>query len=144
MLYVQGHLLNQRLGGPGRAHNLTPISRSANARHESEVESAVKDLVAGGAVLQYQVTVKYGTHNELDPAIKRLRTEISTLAAAGTVKNKSKIDDLQKRIEFMQYEQKNLCVSFKIKYAKLKKKGTKWVVAESPKTPTIKNVLPEE
>ena len=31
--YVSGHLLNNKLGGPGRAHNLFPITAYANQQH---------------------------------------------------------------------------------------------------------------
>lgn len=43
--YIRGHLLNQNLGGPGKNHNLFPITRSANAVHETGIESTVKDWV---------------------------------------------------------------------------------------------------
>lgn len=59
--YVLGHLLNQRLGGPGTSWgNLTPISRSANGLHESQVESVVKNAVDAGKVMRYEVRVVYG------------------------------------------------------------------------------------
>ena len=142
-LYVQGHLLNQRLGGPGRAYNLTPISRSANAAHERVAESAVKDLVSAGAVLRYKVVAKYGKHKSLNPLIVRLHSEISTLEKQGKTKNKAKIDALDATIDSIQYEQSNLCLSFKITYNKLKKKGSSWVIDGSAKSATIENTLPE-
>ncbi|NAZ14720.1 hypothetical protein GT020_01370 [Glutamicibacter soli] len=43
--YIRGHLLNQNLGGPGENRNLFPITRSANAVHETGIESTVKDWV---------------------------------------------------------------------------------------------------
>ncbi len=43
--YIRGHLLNDNLGGPGRAVNLFPITAQANADHHSKIESYVKDWV---------------------------------------------------------------------------------------------------
>ncbi|MEL6619997.1 MAG: DUF4157 domain-containing protein [Pseudomonadota bacterium] len=44
--YIQGHILNDNLGGPGNDwKNLTPLSRSANALHEKRFESEVKAKV---------------------------------------------------------------------------------------------------
>ncbi|MDM0001803.1 DUF4157 domain-containing protein [Variovorax sp. J22P240] len=54
--YVQGHLLNQRVGGPGARFNLTPITKKANAQHEEFVESKIKDEIEAGKVLFYSVT----------------------------------------------------------------------------------------
>jgi hypothetical protein len=44
-LYVLGHLLSQKLGGTGVPGNLTPITISANALHESRVESTLKTAI---------------------------------------------------------------------------------------------------
>jgi hypothetical protein len=58
--YVQGHLLNHNLGGPGLRHNLTPITQKANSDHKNNVENELKDLVHApkGAVIYYKVTAK--------------------------------------------------------------------------------------
>lgn len=53
--YVQGHLLNHNLGGPGMRFNLTPITKQANNDHKNLVETQIKDKVAGGMVLYYYV-----------------------------------------------------------------------------------------
>ncbi len=47
--YVQGHLLNKHLGGPGRGswENLTPLSVSGNALHKNRFETHVKQAVNG-------------------------------------------------------------------------------------------------
>jgi len=60
-LYVQGHLLNRLLGGPGDAiKNLTPITYSANANHLTQAESTVKKLVNDEKkAVRYSVVVKY-------------------------------------------------------------------------------------
>ena len=44
-LYVRGHLLNERLGGPGTEENLTPITYSANANHLNAVERHLKSWI---------------------------------------------------------------------------------------------------
>jgi hypothetical protein len=42
--YIQGHLLSEQLHGPGDTwRNLTPLSRSGNGQHVSQVESKLKD-----------------------------------------------------------------------------------------------------
>jgi hypothetical protein len=43
---VQGHLLNQNLGGPGNEKkNLTPLARTTNTKHEKSSETHVKNAV---------------------------------------------------------------------------------------------------
>jgi hypothetical protein len=46
-VYIKGHLLNEKLGGPGEERNLFPITGSANGSHSREVETPVKRLVTG-------------------------------------------------------------------------------------------------
>ncbi len=44
---VQGHLWNEKLGGPGNArNNLTPITKSANSQHNAKVEGSIEDRFA--------------------------------------------------------------------------------------------------
>jgi len=43
--YVRGHLLNDVVGGPGRAKNLFPITQRANQLHEQSIENQVKTWV---------------------------------------------------------------------------------------------------
>jgi hypothetical protein len=57
-LYVRGHLLNNKLGGPGTEENLTPLTYTANALHEKMVESDLKTLVNDQKkMVHYEVTV---------------------------------------------------------------------------------------
>jgi hypothetical protein len=58
---VQGHLLNQRLGGPGnRLENLAPITKSTNTTHSTRIEEKVIDLVHNqDQVVEYHVEAKY-------------------------------------------------------------------------------------
>lgn len=68
--YVRGHLLNARLGGPGRGadswKNLTPLFQNANSDHERKFEGPVKRAVRGEGyarpqqVKDFQVTAHYG------------------------------------------------------------------------------------
>jgi hypothetical protein len=59
--YILGHLLNQKLGGMGNMwENLTPLSRSGNAQHETQVEDAIKKVVDKKKTVRYDVQVRYG------------------------------------------------------------------------------------
>ena len=88
--YVLGHLLNQKLGGPGNTFdNLTPITRSANGTHESLVEHNIKNAVDNGNRVEYTVTPTYGRDVE---------------AAKNAVK-KSNIGDKDKVKEIIEEEQ---------------------------------------
>ncbi|MGB6690306.1 MAG: hypothetical protein WBE76_20930 [Terracidiphilus sp.] len=58
--WVQGHLLNHHLHGPGVAENLVPITDQLNRIMEKWAEKVVKDMVlAKGHILKYQVTVDW-------------------------------------------------------------------------------------
>ena len=46
-LYVQGHLLNNHLGGPGsNFNNLTPLTQDANGQFEKDAESYIKNRLS--------------------------------------------------------------------------------------------------
>jgi hypothetical protein len=59
---VQGHLLNENLGGPGNdMRNLAPISKTANSEHLHQVETLAKDaVIANGGSADYSVEVVAG------------------------------------------------------------------------------------
>jgi hypothetical protein len=40
--YIRGHLLNDKLHGPGKWKNMTPLTRQANKDHEASIESRLK------------------------------------------------------------------------------------------------------
>lgn len=63
MYMVQGHLLNDKLGGPGNTlFNLTPLVRQANSQHHAKIERHLKAAVlTQGCIAQYHVTADYGT-----------------------------------------------------------------------------------
>jgi hypothetical protein len=64
-LYVLGHLLNHKLGGPGdMVANLTPITFSMNKRHSAQVESILKANVGTKTKprwFYYEVKVTYAS-----------------------------------------------------------------------------------
>jgi hypothetical protein len=67
--YVQGHLLNYELGGPGVRFNLTPLTNSANGNHRSKVEEKIKKWLENSKVkaVFYEVVVGvYGKHDFSD------------------------------------------------------------------------------
>lgn len=49
-LFIRGHLLNEKLGGPGLAKNLYPITDAANFEFSSKVENPLKQAVHGKIV----------------------------------------------------------------------------------------------
>jgi len=58
--WVQGHLLNHHIHGPGVPENLVPITDQLNRIMEKWAEKIVKDMVlAKGHILKYQVTVDW-------------------------------------------------------------------------------------
>jgi len=60
--YVQGHLLNHHLYGPGIDVNLVPISRTLNSRMSSKVEEQLKGRVLEqNKVISYEINVVFGT-----------------------------------------------------------------------------------
>ncbi|HSE15983.1 MAG TPA: hypothetical protein VLB46_02960 [Pyrinomonadaceae bacterium] len=59
--YILGHLLNNKLGGPGNIWgNITPLSRKGNAQHVTQVETAVKNEVESSKIVRYEVQARYG------------------------------------------------------------------------------------
>lgn len=69
-LYIKGHLLNQKLGGPGdKLENITPITYSANATHENRVESILKETVTKKSkrLVHYEVHVNYPSSMRVVP-----------------------------------------------------------------------------
>ncbi|MCX8533048.1 phage tail protein [Chryseobacterium luquanense] len=58
--YVRGHLLSEKLHGIGIWPNLTPLSRSANRNHESQIEKTLKEGIEGGVAYHYHVQAVYG------------------------------------------------------------------------------------
>nr|WP_238431390.1 DUF4157 domain-containing protein [Streptomyces cavernae] len=58
---VQGHLLNDNVGGPGDTlYNLTPLTKTGNGNHHSMAEYNVKKEIANGNIVEYEVWAIYG------------------------------------------------------------------------------------
>src|SRR5579875_1674626 len=55
LFWVQGHMLNHNVHGPGTTANLVPISNTLNTNMRAMVEEEVKKRVAKGEVLRYVV-----------------------------------------------------------------------------------------
>jgi DNA uptake protein ComE-like DNA-binding protein len=79
--YIKGHLLNQKLGGPGEWPNLVPLSRKGNARHETQAEAVVKRTVDLGAIVDYAVTPEYATRGAIKSLLARLEASREAQAA---------------------------------------------------------------
>ncbi len=117
--YFQGHLLNEQLGGPGRAHNLSPITRSANAQHLRDVEGPLKQRVLGQKkVVKYTVTASYGSHPS-----RGFQTELKK-------KGNDNLKPTEKaKLTLMNYEQKKMPTAFKFSWQLLRYDASKkkWV-----------------
>jgi hypothetical protein len=59
---VQGHLLNEHLGGPGNdMRNLTPFAKATNSQHHAYVEKAAKSIKSRKNIMRYLVVVDYAS-----------------------------------------------------------------------------------
>jgi len=58
--FIKGHLLNEKLGGPGSAENLFPITAKANSLHHQIAEKDVKKSVSEGYLVFYHVKISPG------------------------------------------------------------------------------------
>jgi hypothetical protein len=84
--YVQGHLLNENLGGPGLSFNLTPITKKANNDHKTIVENNLKKLVnTGKNVIYYKVKA-------LAPPPKGKNHRLIELNKKATLTNKESLE----------------------------------------------------
>jgi hypothetical protein len=93
--YVQGHLLNENMGGPGSAENLAPITQTANSQHLNSIEKKVKTGIGQGKVYSYTVWAEYGRALNAQ-LIRMIDGEMQNLGAqAQTADTKVKISDLQ-------------------------------------------------
>ena len=67
LYWVQAHLLNDNLYGPGEPKNLVPFSNTSNTNMETQGERAVKNAVKAGKVVHYKVTAVW----DKEPADRR-------------------------------------------------------------------------
>jgi hypothetical protein len=132
--YVQGHLLNERLGGPGRAYKLTPISRQMNSSHERLVEADIKaavDAANGGSVVSYTVIPTYVHH--------------PTRSFQQILNNKAdRTPAEQRKLDLMNYEQQKMPRAFQIEWATLRHSGSGWVTDQQRPAMSISNELPDD
>jgi DNA/RNA non-specific endonuclease len=148
-IFVQGHLLNDNIGGPGRMYNLTPITRSANGTHHSHVEKDVKDAVLKDKeVVRYKVIVNYdkhsmrSTHKNLKIEYKDLKNKIDGLSKPNN-KDISNLAKIKEKSEIMNYEEKYLATSLTAVWGTLEHDGSKWKNKENKSPVTISNDLPD-
>jgi len=95
--YVRGHLLNHKLGGPGKWFNLTPLTQTANNRgansHLHKFESGVKEAVLEDQkIVNFSVIANYGRSAKqasFDQSSKKSATEQATIK--GVVQEEAKI-----------------------------------------------------
>ncbi|MCP4074616.1 MAG: hypothetical protein GY744_00345, partial [Gammaproteobacteria bacterium] len=82
--YIQGHLLNNNLGGPGKRYNLSPLTTRANGKHLHNVEKHIKKWVHSRRdpiVMYYHVKVNYPSlassarFNDLNTKAEETRTK---------------------------------------------------------------------
>jgi|GEM_PF-685871 len=113
--YVQGHLLNHNVHGPGKRFNMTPITYTANDRHKRGIEKEVKERVLGTGdygdkqVIYYKVEAVYGTHEA--------SSDYTTLKD-----NNSRNNLEQTQFEMMEADRK-LCTEFKFQAHQLEPNG---------------------
>lgn len=83
--YVQGHLLNHNLGGPGMRFNLTPITKRANNRHKADVETTLKSEVnqKNGKIIYYKVTALASPPKGGNPRLAELNAKETKQKALG-------------------------------------------------------------
>jgi len=137
--YVQGHLLNHNVHGPGKRFNMTPITYTANDEHKRGIEEEVKNRVLGKGpyskkqVIFYKVTADYGNHAE-SPDYVKLKN------------NEPRSDKEQKQFEMMEADRK-LCTGFKFEAHQLTpkddgtfKKGTDF----GKNYKAVKNEIPKK
>lgn len=140
--FVQGHLLNHHIGGPGLAFNLTPItgngaglgSAYANRVHLDQVETHVKrEVLVNKNIVRYKVTAVYSAHP--------VRSFQQTLQQRIGTPNERPQD--QRKLEIMNYEQNHLARALTTDWAKLKKTGNDWVDDEHMPPLSVVNNLPD-
>jgi DNA uptake protein ComE-like DNA-binding protein len=129
--YVQGHLLNHNVYGPGKRFNMTPISYKANDEHKRGVEQDVKKFVLDkNQVVYYQITATYGDHPKSSDYLR-----LSNLAPSA----RSPLENDQLRT--MEADRK-LCTQLSFVAYTLKPEGSNWTKDQSISHGPVKNVIP--
>lgn len=119
--YIQGHLLNHHLGGPGKRYNLSPLTTKANKDHLDHVEKDIKSWVHdrnNPLVMYYRVKVNYPSLTNSEEFVQlRDKQEVART-------------DKEKR-DFAMIMQSRLATSFSCTAYKLRYEGGKWVKDDS-------------
>ncbi len=128
--FIQGHLLNDNLGGPGRMQNLTPIRENANRRHLHDVEKHIKKWVGEGNVAYYHVKADYPSRPKRSSEQVALEKK-STLTA--TERKKWRV--LKESFATKRLARNLTCTAWKLEYenGSWKKAKTKPAIPEMPK-----------
>jgi hypothetical protein len=113
--YVQGHLLNNNLGGDGMRYNLSPITNTANGNHLRAIEADIKKMVdkpRGSKVVRYMVEAIYprSISASKHPISKRYQTLLDT----------PKLTDRQEGEKAMYDAEQRLCHRFEYEAYELK------------------------
>ena len=107
--FIQGHLLNDNLGGPGRMQNLTPIRENANRRHLHDVEKHIKKWVGEGNVAYYHVKADYPGNPKRSSEQVTLEKK-STLTAA----ERNKLKALEEEFATRRLARNLTCTAWKL------------------------------
>ena len=131
--YVQGHLLNHNVHGPGKRFNMTPITYAANSDHKNGIEKRIKELVLDKTdpkVVYYKVTAKYRGHPDS--------------ADYTELKNEpNRTSKQQKELDMMEADRK-LASQFEFVAHILNPKDGKYTEKGTPISfPPVQNVIPK-
>jgi len=132
--YIQGHLLNKNLGGPGKRFNLSPLTTKANRDHHDNVEKNIKKWVhdrRAPIVMYYNVKVNY-------PALSH-----SSRLTMLREKDENARTKVEKR-ELAELTKKRLAISFICTAYKLKYDNSQWVSDSRDSAHKINHVVKNE
>jgi hypothetical protein len=95
--FVQGHLLNNRLGGPGdERYNLTPLTRSANSQMYHTIEKVAWSYLEDEDdeyAIEYWVTADYASNPNVD------EVGAGDLSNAEQLKLQTELDKMAGKVE---------------------------------------------
>ncbi len=114
--YIRGHLLNERLGGPGMWTNMTALSQTGNREHERQVESRVKAAFDAGAVISYKVECK-----------GNVRPSTPTVLDKSRFTGIRNIDQNFPIVQAIVAGESNVCQTLECTAFTMKQEGTTWV-----------------
>ncbi|MCI0489628.1 MAG: DNA/RNA non-specific endonuclease, partial [Blastocatellia bacterium] len=131
--YVQGHLLNHNVHGPGKRFNMAPITYTANAEHKNGIEEEIKKRVlVQNEVAYYKITAVYGTHPTSPDYTKLTSKAASTLTP-----------DEQIQLRAMEADRK-LPLRFEFDAHTLKNDNGKWIEDKKISYAPVENEIPKK